>query len=220
MKKFAIALGAAAAMAFAPAASADGLDEIMGPNHGWFFEVGAGAWLGEKPNHQINTFAVDDEYDPDGVFTLMFATGSHVTENIRAEFNFSWTSGGDGDYLGLPHRGDFDAFTFIVNGIYEIDLGMPVQPFVGGGLGLALVDVNDIGAIGGGFTTDDSDSALIVNGIVGLDFALNEMITLTTRYTIGWMDSMTFDTTIAGQTSRQDDQIVHAVTAGIRININ
>ena len=219
MKKIILSLLAAASVCFSTTAMANGDVEDVPPHAGWYLELQGGAWLGEEPDITIPGVATGN-YDPDDVFTIMGAVGAPVAHNWRAELNFAVTAGGDGNYFNLPHSGDFTIFTVVGNAIYDFDLGAPVVPFVGLGAGVAIASVDNLGAVGGAFTTNDTDAGFLVNGLVGFNVPITESIGLTARYTFGWVDSMSFRNTGGNPNSRQDDQFFHAATGGIRINLN
>lgn len=219
MKQIILSLLAAASICFSTAAMANGDDEGGSPLSGWYLELQGGSWLGDDPSINIPGVA-NGKYDADDVFTIMAAVGAPIAHNWRAEFNFSVTSGGDGNYFNLPHSGSFEVYTLIGNAIYDFDMGAPIVPFIGLGAGVAIADVNNLGAVGGAFTTNDTDAAFIVNGLVGFNVPITETIALTARYTLGWMDSMSFRNTNGNPNSSQSDQFVHAATGGIRINLN
>ena len=219
MKKYILSLLTAAALSFSTPAMAGGdFEEDAPPPESWYFEIQGGAWLGEEPNISIQGLG-SSNYDPDNVFTVMGAVGRSFAPGWRGELNFAVTSGGDGNVFGFRHNGNFTTFTIIGNAIYDFDIGGPITPFVGLGAGVGITDVDNLGAVGGAFTTNDTDAAFIANGLVGFNVPITENIAFTARYTFGWMDSMTFANTGGNPSSRQADQFIHAATGGIRINL-
>jgi opacity protein-like surface antigen len=107
----------------------------------------------------------------------------------------------------------------MANALYQFDDGW-LKPFVGAGLGFSVIDVDDLGAVGGAFVTDDTDTVFVANLIAGVDYPLSDMVTLTGRYTVGYSTKATFDTTAAGVDVDKDAQIHNYLSFGVRFDLN
>lgn len=90
-----------------------------------------------------------------------FDTGLHLGasvgydfEDFRVEGEFGYRSHEfkemkeiDLNGMRLGHRGadgDIDAFIFLVNGFYDIGSETKLTPYLGAGIGLAALDINDL----------------------------------------------------------------------------
>lgn len=139
----------------------------------WYVAVGAGAaFLSESSSTASDAFGNSVSFDTD------FDTGFGVTGAIghswgafRLEGEVSYrendldtieltnvTLAGIGSFNNVGSfaaDGDVSALGFMANGWYDFDTGSPWKPFVGGGLGVARVSVNDAAILGITFADDD-----------------------------------------------------------------
>ncbi len=168
---------------------------------------------------------INSEYRPDEGLAVGGAIGAYFMPNWRGEIEFSWTNGEDGDLdfgvgASLPHSGEVDVYTTMLNVYREFDLNEWFRPFFGGGAGFSIIDIDDIGAVGGAFTTDDKEAVFVAAAHIGADFPINEMFVLSARYTAGYQSGAEFDTTAVGVTSVKDEQLFQFISFGLRIHFN
>lgn len=221
----------AAAMAVSgPALSADLLtapvdpvfDEVFARQ--MYIEARIGAPL---PSDVDVTFSTGPtgEYDADSGLHIAALLGMYFTPNWRGDIGFSWTRASDGNFAftgggPIPHAGDTNIYTFMANVYYGFDMGGAVSPFVGGGLGFSIFDVDNLGAVGGAFTVDDSDTTFTAAFHAGLDVDLTENVILTGRYSLVYNSDATFSTAPVGvgpATVNQDSAFHHVLSAGLRV---
>ena len=100
--------------------------------------------------------------------------------------------------------------------LYSFSGAGPWRPFVGAGVGALVIDINNLGAVGGAFKTNDSDTALLLMGHAGIDYQLSKTVALTARYTAAWMSKTTFQSTPAGTPRSVDSQLINGVSLGVR----
>ena len=115
---------------------------------------------GELTNKYVSLFggitqAVDTHFNYDGSnyianfktgFTVGAAVGGNINEKLRGELELSFVNGdvsefhqeGVNDGLG----GEVDGYYLLANLWRDVDMGLPVTPYFGGGVGLALMDVD------------------------------------------------------------------------------
>ncbi|ALC17950.1 surface antigen msp4 family protein [Desulfuromonas soudanensis] len=78
--------------------------------------------------------------------------------------------------------GDISAISFMANAFWDIPTGSPVTPYLGGGIGVANVSINDLGAPGIGPIADDDDTVFAYQVGAGVAFELNPNMALDLGY--------------------------------------
>ena len=93
---------------------------------------------------------------------------------------------GSFDNLGsLDADGDVLALGFMANGWYDFDTGSPWKPFVGGGLGIARISLNDVTATAFGVTVplaDDKDWVFAYQVGAGIGYEVTPTTTVSLGY--------------------------------------
>jgi opacity protein-like surface antigen len=144
--------------------------------------------------------------------------------NWRAELAFSYATGSDGDVTiagaVLPHRGDVSIYTFMLNGYYVVTNWGAFQPFVGAGLGLAIFEVDRLGAVGGAFVADDSDTTVAAALHLGADYFVTPQLALTGRYSLAYSGEVSFGSNPPGFNTSRDGTFDHIFSAGFRWYLN
>jgi OOP family OmpA-OmpF porin len=139
---------------------------------------------------------VESEFDAE--FMGELATGWENGNGFRGELAVGYNSygigtltiqqdGGLGVFYGLGDldgtsvsgEGDVKVGTAMLNGYYAFDLNR-FQPFVGGGIGAAVISAN-ISALGAKIV-DDDDVVFAYQGIAGIEFWLSKYIAIGGRY--------------------------------------
>jgi len=99
------------------------------------------------------------------------------------------------------------------NALYDFNLKGPLQPYVGGGLGVARLDASGATQATGA-TINDTDTAFAWQAMVGVAYALNENMKLTLGYRYFAVPDASFSSS-AG-TSFDPDYASHDVLFGFR----
>ena len=82
-----------------------------------------------------------------------------------------------GGFIASQKTGYTQSYGPMVNAFYDINLGLPVTPYVGAGVGYAWDKVQDRGAVGtNSFRVNDTRGALAYQGIVGVSYSLASMV--------------------------------------------
>jgi opacity protein-like surface antigen len=191
----------------------------------WYIEGRLGFPLRQDYDINIGGGIGSGTYEPDTGWFGAVAVGVQWHPNWRAELAFSYATGSDGDVtlagVVLPHRGDVSVYTFMLNGYYVFtNWGPAFQPFLGAGLGVALFDVNRLGAVGGGFVADGTDTTVAAALHVGADYFLTRSLALTGRYTLGYSGEVSVGSSPAGITTTRDGTFDHIFSAGFRWYLN
>jgi len=80
------------------------------------------------------------------------------------------------------YDGDISALSFMANAFWDIPTGSPVTPYLGGGLGVALVSINELVEPGFGQVVDDDDTVFAYQLGAGVAFELNPNMALDLGY--------------------------------------
>ena len=132
--------------------------------------------FGIRPNSDI-AGPSGNEFDNDPAFVINGAIGVQLNPMIRVEGEIGLHSN-TADIAGFPQDFTFRTVSFMGNGYFDILTNSPLRPYVGAGLGFAVVNVEeDIG-----FTADDSDLVAAFQLMAGVGFDISPKATLTFGY--------------------------------------
>lgn len=120
-----------------------------------------------------------------------------------------------GEQFKAKADGDISAASLMVNGYFDIETGSPVTPYLGAGIGVANVSLNDIKAEGEK-VVDDDDTVFAYQFGGGVAFALNESMALDLGYRYFATDDPEFDD--VDNDSFESEYKSHNVSLGLRIN--
>ncbi len=123
------------------------------------------------------------------------------------------TSGG----VALIGAGDANLTAIMANVYYDFDLGIPVKPYLGVGIGVGIIEVNsDDSAV---LKVDDDSAEFAWNIMLGAGYALNEHVDFSFGYRYLGTTDPEFDATLFGVPGTLDAEItVHEVLFGLRYN--
>lgn len=145
------------------------------------YYVGGELGMSSLSNSDIKDIGNSADVSFDSGFMINGSFGYHYSKNIRFEGTIGYRTGGvdklslDGASQGGP--GDMNILAFMANAYYDIDLGSPVRPYIGLGLGMGLVELNTNASSGGAsFSVDDSAATLLWNLMVGISYEVNDKI--------------------------------------------
>ena len=157
----------------------------------------------------------DASFDP-GV-AVSGAVGFEWRSGLRAEGEFSYR-GNDVDDISIggvsvPVEADIDAFGFMANVFYTFSTGTAVSPFVGGGIGVAVLglDVESVAGVALPFDETDTVFAYQIGG--GLAYAVNTHVTMDMSYKYFATEDPEFKDGVATVDAEYQS---HTVMAGIR----
>ncbi len=191
----------------------------------WYFELMVPVLpFGGANEREGQLFGVsaDIQLDCEGCAGLQATLGGYIADNVRAEYQFTYLHVGvtSIEIFGgpFPIAGNIDVFTNMFNLLYEFQLDAGFVPFVGGGLGFSVIDPDNVG--GFGTFTNGSDIAFTAAVIVGIDVPITELVTFTTRYSLGYTSETEHSTTGAPGDYKLDDEFNHLVSAGLRFDLS
>lgn len=168
----------------------------------------------------ISTDGVDGEAELDDAVTFGGAVGYRFPW-ARLEANVSYRENdvdgvkvGGQDFSGDGHT---EALVGLVNLYLEPDFGLPVHPYVGGGVGAAYlkVDTGDSSPL----EVDDEAGAFAWNLLAGVGYDISESVAVTATYRYLRLEGSDFSADLAGVDVGDvdvDDVSLHEVLLGLR----
>lgn len=118
----------------------------------------------------------------------------------------------NGANLGNP-GGDAESWAGMINGYVDIPTGTVVTPYIGAGIGFARVDANEYDTSGVDFL-DDGETDFAYQGMAGLDFAIDDALSLYTEYKYFAVDNAEVRTVANNPSDLDYDS--HTVSVGLR----
>lgn len=172
----------------APTAAVAADDEFMP----WYFEFQAGS--STIPNQTLRDGSTGQgriETDQErNAFNVGAALGRHLTDLFRAEVALTYRQA-DVKRAGIGARapaveadGDVGLLSFMFNGYADLDLdelGLPIIPFLGFGIGFGEVQF-DVRQPSPGLDVDDTDIVFVYNAMAGLRIPVNDIVEFSTTY--------------------------------------
>ncbi|MBF0250368.1 MAG: porin family protein, partial [Alphaproteobacteria bacterium] len=175
--------------------------------------VGAGlGWLDVEGTTVNDTTSRSVKFDDDKMGALFL--GYDYGNAWRTELELSRRGGADlSTVSGTAATGDVSATSLMANVAYDFDLGLPVTPYLGAGLGLSRVDMSNARPFGAS-SIDDTDNALGLQGIAGLSYAINDNLDAFADYRYFTARNVDLNTRAGANASFDLD--THAVMVGLR----
>lgn len=100
--------------------------------------------------------------------------GGRVTPNVRLEGEIGYRSSDIESLGGATAGGDITSLAFMANGYYDIPVQSAVIPYVGGGIGIADVEMNGL--------RNDSDTVFAFQLMAGAAIPVSPNVALTGEY--------------------------------------
>jgi opacity protein-like surface antigen len=124
--------------------------------------------------------------------------------------------------VSVDLEGDTTALSVMGNLWFDIPLDGAIRPFVGGGLGMAQVSLNDVEvpALGGGTFVDDSDWVFAYQLGGGVAFRIAPGLDLTAEYRYFGTENPDFQLEGAGAPDAEYEYSSHSVLFGFRYMFN
>ena len=147
-----------------------------------------------------------------------FASPNRVRFALEGELLYSQldaeTESNDGGF-SLRTKGDFSAAAFMINGLVRFEPIWSLRPYIGAGVGVAYVELQDVESevtfkgvrLANRKQQDSEDWTFAYQGIAGLDFQLNERVSIFTEY-----KALVFHDAVG-----TENYINHLVGIGVRV---
>lgn len=117
--------------------------------------------------------------------------------------------------LSAGADGDMSAFSFMVNGYWDLENATPLTPYLGAGVGVANVEISDL-EVAGIDVADDDDTVFAYQLAAGIGFELNQAMILDLGYRYFATEDPEFDSDLGGDFEGEYDS--HNVSLGLRMN--
>jgi len=98
--------------------------------------------------------------------------------------------------VSVDATGDTSSLTGLLNGYYDFNNTSPFTPYIGGGVGVAKVEINDVSIPGSGFSNINDDHTVFAYQLgVGVAYAINESFSFDVKYRYFATSDLELDTT-------------------------
>lgn len=183
---------------------------------GLYFEVGGGLSL--LSDTDLTRLGVGSETQSDEGFILSGAIGTQF-QNVHVEAEALYFENGFDQISGAGSSVKMGGDATVVGGMasvyYDFDFGANWRPFLGGGVGMVRVSVNDAAAPGF-FSVDDDDRAIAYQLRAGISYSLSEHTDFVVNYRYLISDDLDFADSVGAAIST-DGIESHGVEARFRI---
>lgn len=147
---------------------------------GPYLSLGAGPqWLNDAKTTGSTT---NTTYRFDTGWTAIGALGYGLGNGFRVEGEFGYRHSNVSSASTGSASGSVKALDFMANGLYDFNLGWPVTPYLGVGVGAARVSANNLTVPGSTSTINDSALEFAYQGMAGLTYAINQNLKVDLGY--------------------------------------
>ena len=152
----------------AAALSALAWPAVAQQTNGFYVQGGFGPqWL-EDANTKVTGGQTFEERFNTGWLGVA-AVGYGFGNGLRSELELGYRDSGVNSASTGSASGSMNAWDFMVNGLYDVDIGMPVTPYIGAGIGGARIKADNITVPGSGAVgINDNTAKIAYQGIAGV----------------------------------------------------
>ncbi len=143
--------------------------------------LGAAGGLNIARDSQVQGAGIDSKAEFENGLAGVGVIGYGLGTGLRIEFELGYRESDVDSVDGLAGSGDVNALSAMGNVLYDFDLGGPITPFLGVGVGAAQVDFGGVAPVGGGSIGDD-DTVFAYQGIAGVAYDISDQFKLTLDY--------------------------------------
>ncbi len=169
----------------------------------------------------------ENDYGGGATFDTEFDTGYNVGAAVGYDFGMGRLEGEIAyrqndfdkvDVLGidLGADGDTSALSFMVNAYWDIETGSPVTPYLGGGIGMANVSINDFQVDFFGDVADDDDTVFAYQLAAGVGFEVAPSLVLDLGYRYFATEDPEFEDDFGDKFD--SEYATHNASVGLRMN--
>ncbi len=176
--------------------------------------LGLGAGINLQNTENYSGLAAPNGMDYSQGVAVAGTFGYKYGNGIRVELEIAYRDNGVSSAFKGNGTGDDSAWTGMINGLYDIDTGGAITPYLGAGIGIIHVDRGGTG--NQTVTLNGTATEAAMQAIAGVSFAINYNLKLDLSYhylTSFTDDSYSLSTTHASVNS---DYESHTILAGLR----
>ncbi len=177
------------------------------------FYVGAGAGANWTADSDISGSGINTSADFDTGWVGALTAGYAYGNNLRTELELGYRSNGIDSVGGANGTGDVKSWSFLSNLLYDVKNSTPFTPYIGLGLGAAIIDVNGASPVSSS-RVDDSDAQFAYQGIAGVTYDMSEAVHLFADYR--YMRTLDPGLTTDSQRGVDAEYANHTVLLGLR----
>jgi opacity protein-like surface antigen len=221
LSAIALALGL---LLWAPASlAAEDQEQKQDEGYQSYFEFSTGASF--VPFQNVRDGSVSQgRIEPDTGFFVGAALGTYLMDGVRVEFRLDYHEA-DIDQASLvgpasTADGKVSLISAMVNGYYDLDLGIGVIPYAGFGIGYGAFQLDVRRKTPGLFDIDDTDHVFVYNAMVGARIPISKVseVAIGYRY-LSAVGTDDMGSIIGGvQQNLRTEYDAHEVTLGLRFN--
>lgn len=205
-----------AALAVAVLLMAPALAEAY-PKQGWYVSGAGGVSFQDDSDATIGGVTNSIQFKPG--YVVDGSVGYGFENQLRPEFEISYRHGNVDKVTGAgagSRSGNENAIGLMGNLFYDFDLRTGLTPYLGVGVGGALVSADHAGQIVGGAELDDQQFEFAYQGIAGVSFELSERLDVTADYRYFSTLDPQFSTLTGGLRSDDTTYHTHNFLLGLR----
>lgn len=144
--------------------------------------IGGGAGVSLPLDSDTNDGTTDRTIELDTGFGLSGSVGYALGNGLRPEFEIGYLANDIDSVGGASAGGDVGVLKFMGNLLYDFrNTGLPITPYIGGGVGFARVNADGIDPFSN-TRINDSDMAVAYQAIAGASHSLSDRLDLTLDY--------------------------------------
>ncbi|MBB4286091.1 OmpA family protein [Roseospira goensis] len=179
------------------------------------FYVGAGGGLNLNDSGDFDIQGVGRDLNTDLGFVGLVNFGYAFGNGLRAEIEGGYRQNGVDEWGGVGLDGDLSAWHTMLNAIYDFDTGTSLTPYVGAGLGAAIVSI-DAENNAAGVRMDDTDVGFAYQAILGAAYDITENVAVTADYRFFHAVDLDHEISDGRGGGPGDDYLNHSLVIGVR----
>jgi len=203
--------------------------DVTDSNMNFYVSVFGGAAFPDSYKNSLiagggTRFNYTTKFDTGFIIGGAIGVDDFLMENLRSEvevsyYKFKPKSYKSAIFTGINPTGHLSSVNVLANLWYDIDLGMAVTPYLGGGAGIGFVDSKLTVANGAGAQWSGSDAGFAYQLGAGFKYDFSETLALDVGYRFRGVLDAKFNSRIAGFRTTDGNVYAHTVQAGISFKL-